>query len=807
MGESGRYDGNPSDEGDGGAVSDDEQVTSGVLPVYFTRFIGRQREIDALLQLITPSFAARQPGRDNPRLITLVGVGGAGKTRLAMEISRILSQANAGGDLPVPDCVQWADLAPVTDAGEVARTVASALDLRGAASLDPANAVINALRDKRALLVLDNCEEVAAACSELAGVLLPACPHLVIVATSRTVSNVAGEATFQVPPMSSEVPAPTPSAGHPVRSEATQLFYDRAGMVMPAYPILGGDEPMVEALCKRLDGLPLAIELAATWIRVLSARDLLAEIACSLNVLSSATPTLTGRHKSMRAVLDSSWRWLSDDDQQVLRGLGAFVGGFTREAAEAVTGATLASLASLAERSLINRLPDAGGGTRFGMHELVRQYALEMLERQEPVEVERVRQLHLDYFLTLVETAGAAWDGAGEVEWLKRLQREEANVNDALTWGLEHHESEQVLRMSAALFRVWIYTSPAGLHRNLLERVLTLPWDTASPVTMSARARTLNAAGYAALGVSDVQRGRRYFEEALVLYRELGDDGEYAFSLRGYSFALLAGGDPMSAQRYLRQSLTSCRAAGDAAGIAWSISDLGEATFAAGQLEEAENLLREGIEHFEQAGILFGAHSAQVTLGDIYLARGRWLDAIEAYGRGLGLQRQSNFTTRGADILGGLGEVSMALGRPDCAALLFGASQTWGQANGNQPPLDPSRDLQRSLDAARKQLGAEHWATNYTAGCRLTSEQAIAEAEKAGAELAALCKRPLPAGLTEREAEVVRLLAEGLSNADIAARLVVSTRTVHAHLRSVFDKLDVSTRTAAVHEASRFGLT
>ena len=195
----------------------------------------------------------------------------------------------------------------------------------------------------------------------------------------------------------------------------------------------------------------------------------------------------------MRAVLDSSWRWLSDADRQVIRGLSVFVGGFTLDAAAAVAGATLANLASLAERSLINRVPLTDGTTRYGMHELVRQYAGEIAQRETPPEIDDLSRRHLAYFVTLAERAKPEWDGAQEAEWLQRLRREDANFDVALSWGLEHQASEQVLRLTAAHFRVWIYSSVTRDQRSRLDRVLGLPWDAGSPISVSARARTLNA--------------------------------------------------------------------------------------------------------------------------------------------------------------------------------------------------------------------------------------------------------------------------------------------------------------------------
>lgn len=342
------------------------------LPVFGTRFIGRERELAALRQLF--SLAAR--------MVTVVGVGGAGKTRLALELAATMLPIDA--DSRFRDGVAWVDLAPITDPTRVWQAVADAFKLHAGANIDPAQALVRALADRQVLLVMDNCEELVPACRQLVEVLLAGCPALVCLATSRTPLQAAYEQVVAVPPMKAES-----DAGE--RSEAAELFYDRAAKVLPAYPMHTDDLETVNALCRLVDGLPLAIELAAPWIRTLSAADLLAEIDRSVDVLSSSDSALTGRHRSMRAVLVSTCRWLSEEERRTLRGLGAFVGGFSAEAAAVIADANPAVLAALGERSLIRRLTETGHGSRFAMHELVRRHALQMLQAEGPAEVETVR--------------------------------------------------------------------------------------------------------------------------------------------------------------------------------------------------------------------------------------------------------------------------------------------------------------------------------------------------------------------------------------------------------------------------------
>ena len=574
---------------------------------------------------------------------------------------------------------------------------------------------------------------------------------------------------------------------------------------MPAYLRLGTDVDAVNAVCQRLDGLPLAIELAAPWIRVLSATDLLREIDRSLDVLSATSPGRSNRHPSMRAVLDSTWNWLSEDEQRVLSGLGVFVGGFSREAAEVVAGATLASLASLSERSLIYRVPDADDTTRYRMHEIVHHYAREMLQGH-PEHAFTVGEGHLSYFLSLTERAHQEWDSPREGVWLSRLQGAEADVDAALAWGLREQRSEPVLRMLAAQLRVWIYSRPPTGFLAVLEGALDLPWDSASPTAAAARARTLNAAGYAASGRGDIRHARQCFAEAIALYEKLGDRSEYAFSLRNFGLALEQAGDVGSAARQFRQSLASCRRAGDVKGAAWSAFHLLSADCAAGRYTAVVRPLLDLIDQFDQLRVHIGSYYAHVVLGHCRRGLGKPLEAIDAYAHAVALQRNWHYKSHGAEILDGLAVVAVDLGQPSQAAVLFGASQAWVDAFSRGPVAIAGSARAEAEQLARTQLGEERFSAALAAGLRYSPDEAMAEAERAVQWLSAMCHAPLPGGLTEREVEVLRLVADGLSNSDIAVRLLVSPRTVHAHLRSIFDKLDVASRTAAVHEANQIGL-
>ena len=626
-----------------------------------------------------------------------------------------------------------------------------------------------------------------------------------VLTTSRTPLQLPEETIFAVPPL--QLAGPTQGgSGAPAESEAIRLFLDRAAMVTPACTSTRSTVGTIAEICRRLEGLPLAIEIAASWMRVITARDLLREIERSIAFLSSSAQGIPERHQSMRAVLDSSWQWLGVVDQEVFSALAVFRGDFSRDAAEVVGQATLSSLSALAEKSLISRLPDSECETRYHIHELVRQYALERLEALDAGQLRAARQRHLDYFVALVERAEECWDTPHEAEWLDRLRTDQANVSAALLWSLDCAHTEAALCMSGGLLTFWLYSSPLGQFGPLLERALSLPWDSTSRAATRGRAKVLNVAGYAAVAASDFGTARTRFDEGLTLYRLLGDDGLVAWSLRGRSYANRLSGDLAASQADEERSLAITRAVSDLRGEAWSIHDLGEIAFARGDLDNAEQLLEEGLGRFEEHGVAFGAYRAIALLGDIARRREQWLAAITRYEEALIRQRHVHFVARGADIIEGLAGIAVALHRPASGARLLGAGDAWRATFGFARYIFHEQDHEKALKAAERQLTPQAWSANYKAGRELTAEQAMDLAHSCAQQLASVSRGRHADRLTQRELEVLHSVALGLSSSEIAAQLVVSPRTVHAHLRSIYDKLNVSTRTAAAIEAARLNL-
>jgi predicted ATPase/DNA-binding CsgD family transcriptional regulator len=755
-------------------VTVDKELFADTLPTYLTRFVGRDREIAAVLSML-------QPGR----LVTVCGVGGAGKTRLAIEAAK-RSRAHSGAIADYE--VYWVPLGAVGDPTEVPTAVATAMGLTGGLGDQPLAPVVRTLRDRHALLVLDNCEQVAAACGELVASLLAACPTVTVLATSRIPLQVPAEEVFAIPPMGSGKP---PS--DPYESDATALFLDRATIVAGPYALTEHNANALGEICDMLHGLPLAIELAASWIPVLSPRDLLDHLRQADTALASDSPLVEERHRSLAVVLDSSWRWLTASERAVLGALAIFVGGFTRQAAEAVAGADLPVLATLTARSMIQRLPDARGGSRYQVHELVRSYALRHVEDDR-----QVRARHFAYFLELVETLETSWNTQLEPLWSNPIGADLPNLSVAMMWVLEEGDAEAALRMAVGLDRFWIFSvPPPAVCLAWLEAALDLPWSPSGVIGIRARALAYRTAGILKVRADPVA-AQGLQQQALRLFEDIGDQSGAADAIRTHGAASLLVGEPEKGRREIAESLARCQACHDEVGVAWCYDLMGIADFILGDYNEASSHLLESATLFQRLDAPLGACHALVDLGLSLRHEGKLPAALNAYGKALRYQREYRFTTETADSLDGLAVVAAALGHLELAAKLSGTASGWRETYQQESWFPMPNDFQKSTASVRRRLGERAGHEAYEAGRKLNSERAMRLAEEAVSALEEELQRR-SSGLTAREIDVLHLVADGLSNAEIAERLVVSQRTVHAHLRSIFDKLGVNSRTAAAH--------
>jgi DNA-binding CsgD family transcriptional regulator/tetratricopeptide (TPR) repeat protein len=534
----------------------------------------------------------------------------------------------------------------------------------------------------------------------------------------------------------------------------------------------------------------------AAWVGERTAADLLAALECGAR---SEAGSGAARRIRLSAVLDTVWAWLDAHERRVLRGLGSFAGDFTREGADRVAGADLAALHTLTRRCLIARIADPDDATRYRMHPLVRRHAARTLNR-DPDESAVVRRRHFDYCVSLAE---ATPGGQGDRHELMPPSVQ-AEYEAALDWGLTTGAVKPALRLLDALHRHEARWNTPARFQAILEAALARPQDFPTP-TSTARAGSLEAAGWAAADCGDHELAGRRYAEAAVAYLSLDDRSRQADSLRGQARAHLARGELGAATFCLRESLAICRRVADRTGAAWSALHLAEVSSARGEPDAATSQLSIAIKDFEQLGVPLGAYSGYLRLGDNQRALGRLPEAIYAYAEALALGRRWQFTSGMGDLLAGVAIVAAELHRPVLAATLLGAARAWVDAFGPSSPAGAHGDRVSAERHVRGQVGEEQFVAAVAAGLGLDAARILAGAEQAVDELASLCRR-LPWGITEREVQVLRLVAEGLTNADIAGRLGLSPRTVHAHLRSAYGKLGVSARTAAVRQASSLGL-
>jgi len=517
-------------------------------PVSLTSLVGREREIRDLDALVT----AR-------RLVTLTGVGGSGKTRLAAELALRIDWKRA-------DSVVWVELAPCSDPLRVAQQAAAALSLRVAHG-DTVDALADAMRERELLLVLDDCEHVIAACAELAQTLLLRCPKLHILATSREPLGVAGEHVWPVPPI-----AP---------NEAVQLFAERAAAVDPTFTL---NEPaVVDEICRRLDGIPLAIELAAARVRVLTPGQIAAKLEDRFAILTGGARTTIPRHRTLRAAIDWSFALLSEREQTLLARLSVFAGGFSLDAAEAVCGASLDLLTGLVDKSLVVTT-SRRNGVRYSLLDTIRQYSAELL-----TDAEDVRRKHALAFLDIAREATPDLADAVTTR-LDRLDPDHDNVRAALTWSLEHEPDAIALPLGAAFRWYWYYRILWSEGLRWLTRILERSSDAPSP----ERAGVLAGAGTFAAYVGDLDSARRWLEEAESMWRTLGDRRQLSLTLSAHSQFLANAGELDAAANRASEAVALARVAGTDWNIAYCLTNA--IAFVAqrrGELAEADRALEE----------------------------------------------------------------------------------------------------------------------------------------------------------------------------------------------------------------------
>ena len=827
------------------------------LPDQPTALIGREQAIATVCSMLR---------RADVRLVTLTGPGGTGKTRLALQTAAELLD-------DFKDGVWFVNLAPISDPNLVAATVAQTLGIKENAGRSLLDQLKDHLREKQLLLLLDNFEQVADAAS-LVGELLAATPGLNVLATSRMSLHLSGEREIAVPPLGlpphppaplrlrSGQASPTPGrggagdVGELTQYEAVRLFIERAQAVKADFAVTNANAPAVAEICYRLDGLPLAIELAAARVKLFPPQALLARLGSRLKLLTGGARDLPARQQTIRSTIDWSYQLLDEGEKRLFTRLGVFVGGCTLEAAEAVAGwnveplerwNVLDGIAALVDQSLVRQDEGLEGEPRFTMLETVREYALERLA--ERGEADAIGQQHAMYFLELAEEAQPwIWFMRPERDpWMARLEAEHENLRAALEWFGEREEAEFGLRLAGALQKFWELRFHWSEGRAWLEAALAKSQHMAG----AARAKALVAAGYLAHSLGD-STARAYAEEGLALLRELGDkaataialwmigrivgdNGDYAMA-RAYAEESLALFDEMSnpwgrpyplqflgniaavqgdltqAAVYFEENLTFYRQIGYPKGVGINLTSKGGLAQLQGDWEQAMACYAESLAIMREAGDKEMTANGLYALGGAVLHQGDARRAAPCFAEGLALSREIGYRYGIAMNLAGMAGVLAAQGQPERSARLFRAADALFDAMGQVVEPGDRTEYDRNAAVARAQLGDQAFAAAWEAGRAMPLEQMIAEALEPPPEAPpappppsapqpAIAAAPYPADLTAREVEVLRLVAQGLTDAQVAERLIVSAHTVHAHLRSIYGKLEVSSRAAATRFA------
>lgn len=848
------------------------------LPAVLTPVVGREAELDQLLALV-----------DEPsnRLITLTGPGGVGKTRLALHLATTLIDEFHRDVVYVP-------LAAIRDAELVLPTIGQALEVTFDASDLYEERLVQALRDRPRLLLLDNFEQLLGAAPSVAN-LLARCPASTIMITSQSALAVPGEQLYPLHPLASPPPDHI-TADDIMRADAVTLFVARARAVKPDFVIDDHIAVIIADICRRLDGLPLAIELAATRMNILSPDALLARISNRLRILGGERRGVPDRLRTMRHAIAWSYDLLSTSEQWLFRRMSVFAGGFSLDAVEAVFQGTddgrdaWTVLTALVDRSVVQAISQPSGETRFLMLETLRDYGLEQLDLLE--EATDARLSHATWVLTLADAAEPHLTSGDQELWLGRLEPEWENIRSAMEWSLTNGHSETALRIMGSLWRFCLTHGHVSEGRSWLESTLDATTNQKSPL----RTQALNGAGYLALNQTDLDAAQRSFEHArelaigighkpdehlaliglgqvaqnrsdfitalahqsraLDVAREIDDPRAIGIALGNMGYVSYFQGNADDAARFWEETRKIVNALGDHVSEATVASNLGTLAMETGDFERARTLLSRALELQRRldysAGIpttLTNLADTWHRLGDFTLANDLFAEAVTRFRNNgnkgnegtclssyallafaekdfiraasmilestrLVIEMGEQFTiSENADLLA---EICTARGNYMAAVEILAASEALRQALGSKPKPFKQAQLLRISQALRQSVSEEVYTHHWRLGAKLDLAALSRRITIVSREIIGT-RQPKPTlpepeapdlghNLTNRELEVLRLLAQGRSTREISDTLFISPRTTTTHINNIFGKLEVSSRTAAVAYVMRAGL-
>ena len=751
-------------------------------------FVGREKELSEVRRLL-----------ENNRLLTLTGSGGCGKTRLALVAASELVERFEDG-------VWMVELASLAEPSLVPQAVAFTLGVRERPGSSLTEALSDYLRARNLLLILDNCEHLIEACAELAEALLQSCPGLRVLATSREALGITGEIAWPVPSLSLPDLRRLPDLESLPRYESARLFVERTAAVRPNFTLTEQNAPAVAQVCYRLDGIPLAIELAAARTKMLSVEEISVRLGDSFRLLAAGSRTATPRQRTLHATMDWSHDLLGQKERVVFRRLSVFAGGFTLEAAESVCAGedlqrdeVLELLSQLVDKSLVVA-QERDGAARYRLLETIRQYGWERLE--EVSEAAHVREQHAGYYLAVAEEAEPELKGERQVAWLERLETEHDNLRVAMAWLIGRGGSEEAARLGWALWLFWGVRTHLAEGRRSMERALSARGSVA--MTASARAKALFVAGMMANYQGEHRSAEPLVQESLKLFKGLEDKVGTAYALSNAGYVALGRGRYQQAIAVIEEAADLFLEEGEKWGAAIELGFLAVAWRNQGDHERARRLAERGLAISREIGERQATTSALYTLAILAQTEGKDERARDLFEEGLRLSAELGNEADVAHCLEGLASMYGAEGKIACAARLWGAEEALLEKLEDAVyTYVPDRALRRSqVAAARSQLDEAAWTAAWTEGRVMSLEQAVEYALK---------QEPVPdpaapefylTGLSAREVEVLRLVATGLTNTEVAEKLFLSSRTVDWHLSSIYRKLGLHSRTEAVRYAA-----
>lgn len=799
------------------------------LPQPLTALVGRDRELEEVRGMLL---------EPDTHLVTITGPAGVGKTRFALALTHYLRAEYQHG-------AAFVSLLASSGPELVLPNIARAFNIRdeGERSLDERLSAY--LRHRQMLVVLDNFEQVVDA-APVVTELLAGCPALKVLVTSSVLLRVQGEREYALLPLPFPQPDELPTLEELSRMESVALFVQRARVVRPDFTLNESNAAAVAEICHKLDGLPLAIELAAARSKVLSPAALLSRLDDRFQVLVSTSRDVPARQQTMRNAIAWGYNLLEADEQALLRRLSVFNGGWTLQAAEVVCRLNavdiLDGLSSLADKSLVRQREQEDGELRFSMLETIREYALEKLA--ESGQLDDAHRAHALYFSNLSRLAVEELTGTHGPEWLNLLEQDHDNLRSAMRWVIDWQEGELGLGLAEGLWRFWDVRGHMSEGRRWLTKLVALRGADTPTVD---RSRSLFGLGRFAYQQADFPAAQAYFEESYAVGLHCGDLSAIAGALMQRGRIFLITGDHAAARTLYEEGLLLRRKAGEPWGIAMALLIRGRLDAEQGDIEDARPFVEESLASFRAIGYHVGVASALSHLGNLALYEGRLDDARLRYEEGLAIQREigdregaglslmnlARVACNGGDqqrasellsesmvIFEDLGssvhvaaclevfaEAAAREAHFELALQMAATAVTWRTIKSAPIPPVAESQFERLMSTLRQQLGNEGYVRSWELGRTMPLDRAIA-----------VVVAGLPAftgdspdlagdqGLTRRELEILQLVADGLSNQEIAARLYISPRTTTTHISNILRKLCVSSRTAAVATARRSGL-